>query len=178
MAEKVGTAGDMEVPTAGQLVDELLVFGPEPEEFDLSIGKVLVRPMKMGQIRKMIEVAGDLFPKVMMMAEEMKATGEISVSALGEIAGTKFMDLIGIAVNRKAVELDELDPDEFVKVVAKVMVVNMSFFGQTLPPILAAAKLAVAEAAAKNGVGGMLSKSSSVTDTDSKTSQSTPTTSS
>ncbi|ATS92333.1 hypothetical protein DLP05_016 [Stenotrophomonas phage vB_SmaS_DLP_5] len=164
MAEKIEAAESKEAPavTPKEQPDpfkELEVFGPEPEVMSTSIGEIEVRPMKMGQIRKMTNLGKELMPLVMQVVQQLKATGEISVTALGEITGDSFFQIIGIAINRKPEELDEMEPDEFVRVVAKVLVVNMDFFAQKLPQILAASAESVRREAQRTGVGRMLSKS-------------------
>ncbi|QIN95178.1 hypothetical protein DLP3_015 [Stenotrophomonas phage vB_SmaS_DLP_3] len=164
MAEKIDAAASKEAPAAQPVEQEdpfagLAVFGPEPETISTTIGEIHIRPMKMGQIRKMTSLGKELMPMVFQVAQQLKDTGEIGVTALGEIAGDSFFQIVGIAVNRKPEELDEMEPDEFVRVVAKALVVNMDFFAQKLPQILAACGESVRQEAIRNGLGRLLSKS-------------------
>lgn len=164
MAEKVELESGKEAPLSG-LMEELEIFGPEPEVLDTNIGKISIEPMKMGQIRKLMALGQELLPTVFKLAEEMKATGDIGVSTLGEMMGDNFFEIVGIAIKRKPEELDEMDPDDFTRVVAKVLVVNMDFFAQKLPKVLVAAAASVQKAAQASGVGHTLSTSSSATAT-------------
>lgn len=162
MAEKLERSGGKDAPVADEVdaVQELEVFGPEIEELEFgALGKITVRPLKMGQIRKFTQMGKELLPAVFTMAETMKRTGDIDISQLGVIAGEQFFDIVGLAINRKAEELDEMDPDDFARLVAKILVVNMDFFAQKLPKVLEAAAVSVKDAAQANGVGRMLSKS-------------------
>ena len=129
-------------PEASHLPPEkgMEIFGPEPEELKTSIGNIRVSPMVMKQIRSFMVHAEKLLPMVQGMLEN---GGEINITQLIAADDDAFMKSIAAAVSVPADKLDELLPDEFIRVVTKVVVVNLDFFVRTLPQVLGGAKMSV-----------------------------------
>lgn len=134
-----------ESPTAPE--DGLEILGPEKETFETSQGPITIGPMVMGQIAKFMKAAKPLLPLLKSQAEA--GTGEFNVTALVTEDSDSFFNAVAAAAGTTPQVIENLGPDEFIKVVTKVFVVNVDFFVRTLPAALGGAEVSVMTAVTK-----------------------------
>lgn len=108
-------------------------LGPEADPLELSEGVYSITPMRMKQIRAFIQVGQNFIGPLM---QGIKDNGEVDVGAIAGLDQEAFVKALSIASGITVDQLDEMLPDDFIKVVAKVLVVNMDFFALRLPTVL------------------------------------------
>ena len=152
----------------------LEILGTDPEIFETSQGQIKVGPMVMGQIARFMGAAEPLLPII--KAQATAGGAEFNVTKLISADPDAFFKAVAIASNTKVSVIENLSPDEFIKIVTKVFVVNLDFFVRTLPAALGMAQASVLHAVRKLSIPGGVEpfKNLYQMGTDSKISETTP----
>lgn len=147
MAEKIGNVedgadnGPVEVVRDG--TEGLELFDSEESEMDLKDKqpKITISPMNMGQIRAFMKEAATILPALQLMFADgvKKGAVDVPLKALTDLDGDSFYRCIAVAAGIDMKRLDGLMPDVFAQLTAKVLAVNLDFFAQRLPDVLAGA---------------------------------------
>jgi hypothetical protein len=121
--------------------DGLEILGSEPEALMTSIGPVSIAPMRMGQVKRFIKVADRIVPKLQAQLE--KDDGTLDIAGIYTGNEQEFMEAVEVACGLTPEQQDEMLPDEYLRVVTKIIVVNLDFFARTLPTVYGGAKLSL-----------------------------------
>jgi hypothetical protein len=153
-------------PEKDRVEDGFEIFGSDPETIKFSIGEVSFAAMKIGQIRRFVKEAGKLLPVLNTM---ILSDGSVNLTKLQEFDQEALMNGLAIATNCTVAKLDQLELPEFIRLVTKVLLVNIDFFVQTLPKVMGGVAKSLTKSMETYGVGPMLSSASSVPVIPSKT---------
>lgn len=144
--------------TGGSPPEEgLEILGTEPESFETSQGKITVKPMVMMQIAQFISVSDKIVPAIRAQLKDAQGNElDLNMSRILAADPENFFKAVAIACNSEVKVVENLLPDEFIKVVTKVFLVNLDFFVRTLPLAIGSAEVSVLSAvrrmASKGGV--------------------------
>lgn len=130
-------------------LDELDVFGPEPEDMPFGNETIRVEPMKMGRIKEFLKVSSGSLPAIAVEVERAHRAGDLSKINMGAILASvdldQLMSGVAVAVGKTVADMDQMDPAEFVDLAGKVIVVNVDFFVRRLQPALLVAAASIAK---------------------------------
>lgn len=152
-----GPSGDQSPPAAaaGSVSEtpeeDLEIFGPDPETIETSAGPILVGPMKMRELARFVPAAKKFFPMIAaeLVKNQERGVTSLDLSAIAFTDYPAFMSAVSAACNTPVAKLEELMPDEMVRLCTKIVVVNFDFFVRTLPATAGRAKVSLLAALAR-----------------------------
>lgn len=129
----------------------------DSHEIVLSDGQTYtIGPMKMRQLREFLKAGSVIVPIVQ---HQLQNGGEFNFTEIMEKDGDATMQAMAVATNMTVEKLDNMMPDDFARIVAQVVVVNLDFFTRTLPRVIAEEAERVKRAIKKSTAGLTPSKS-------------------
>lgn len=111
-------------------VSTLMILSPETEEIEVGGKKVLVAPLKIGQLGRFSKAIKSILPSILM---GMKPDGTFDLMKLINESLDTMVEAVAIGCNQPVEWVAGLDTVEFIKLAGKIMVVNVDFFVRRLP---------------------------------------------
>lgn len=108
---------------------ELAVLTATPEEIEIAGKKVYVGPLKVKQLVDFSTAIQD----VMHVIRPIIAEKKMDMMKVMTEAGGQLIKAVAIGCKQPEAWVEELEPDEFLKLASKILVVNVDFFARRLP---------------------------------------------
>lgn len=112
--------------------DELETLYPQPEEIEAGGEKLTILPLSTGQIMRVMKA---LKPAL------VDIQGEINITMIAAGHGETLVAAVSAATGKPIEWVENIPPDEFIRLAGKLLEVNADFFTRrVLPEIIAAAE--------------------------------------
>jgi hypothetical protein len=132
------------------MTTETDIIAPQGVTVDTSQGKIIVMPIKVGQIPAFADAISTFIDEYKDKGINIEQLEEVDIDIVEAITkhGNTVLNAAAIATRQEKEIIEALDLEEFAKLVAAVFRVNIDFFVKRVLPALQAAK-----GLADNGLG-------------------------